>query len=429
MSMVAAPRGQNDLAAWLAWQEQAHPKSWDLGLTRISAVWQALGAPRLADYILSIAGTNGKGSCVAWAEAICQAAGVSTASFTSPHLLDYRERIRFDGQMVDAAQLCTAFDAIDVARGEISLSYFEWSALAAFYLMAQKRPQVAILEVGLGGRLDAVNLIDADAVVLTRIGLDHQQWLGETVAEIAAEKAGIMRQGQKIFFADHNAPAALFDAAQALHTPVMQYGRDFSVQAAPDSLSLHLPQAVFADLPLPALLQGAHQYGHFAAVAAALADCLPLNRAVLSQALRQAYNPARLMLKDGRPRYVIDVAHNQDSAEVLAAFLRRIRRPQERFHIVCGMLADKDHAAIVAHLAEVGDAWYFASLQGTRGSDAAEIAAQVAPLLIGKTVAAYEDVQGALVAAVRQAAENDAIVIMGSFVTVTEVLTQWNSNE
>lgn len=429
MSLPPTPRGKGNLQEWLNWQEAAHPKSWDLGLERIGKVWQALGAPRIAKHILSIAGTNGKGSCVAWAEAICQAAGVAVGSFSSPHLLDYRERIRFDGAMVDVAELCDAFDAIDVARGEVSLTYFEWSALAAFYLMAQRKLDIAVLEVGLGGRLDAVNLLDADATIFTRIGLDHQQWLGETVAEIAVEKAGIMRQGQKMVSADAHPPAALLAAASALSSKVLVYQQDFSAQVVDGQLHLSLALQQFSALPLPTYLQGAHQYGHLAAVANVLGDWLPLSQAVLTQALATAHNPARLMLKEGNPRYVVDVAHNQDSAEILARFLRDIRRPNERLHIVCGMLADKDHAAIVSELCDVGDAWYFASLSGARGSCAAEIMDKVAPLLQGKKLAAFADVLAALSAAQQAAAAEDMIVVMGSFVTVNEVIVNWDKHE
>jgi len=184
---------KRSLHEWLAWQETAHDKAWDLGLHRIGAVWQAMGAPRLARHIITVAGTNGKGSCVCWTEGLCQAHGVSVASFSSPHLSDYRERIRFDGDWVAEDALVAAFEAVDAARGDISLSYFEWSALAAFHLIARRQPQVAVLEVGLGGRLDATNLIDADAAIITRIGLDHQDWLGDTIDSIAREKAGILR--------------------------------------------------------------------------------------------------------------------------------------------------------------------------------------------------------------------------------------------
>ena len=211
------------LSEWLDWQETAHDKAWDLGLKRVSTVWQALGAPRLATHIITVAGTNGKGSCVCWIEAICRAHGVSVASFTSPHLHDYRERIRFDGEWVTADALVAAFETIDAARGDISLSYFEWSALAAFWLTAQRQPTVAVLEVGLGGRLDATNIIDADAAIITRIGLDHQDWLGHDIPAIAAEKAGILRPGQRVYLPDAHPPAVLCERAAALGASAYRY--------------------------------------------------------------------------------------------------------------------------------------------------------------------------------------------------------------
>ncbi len=427
--MSATPRGKGDLGAWLAWQEGTHPKAWDPGLLRIGRVWRALGAPRIAEHILTVAGTNGKGSCVAWAEAICRAHGVDTASFTSPHLLDYRERIRFDGEMIAADVLCAAFDTIDAARGETSLTFFEWSALAAFVVMAKRRPRVAILEVGLGGRLDAVNLLAADAVIFTAIGMDHQDWLGGTLTEIAGEKAGVLRKGQRVAFADACPPATVIDRATTLHAELLRYGAELEASREGERLLLTLPQGSY-DLPLPAHIPGAHQYGHFAAVAAILGNWFTLDPQALSVALEEAKHPGRLMLQDGAPRYLIDVAHNADSAAVLADYLAQIHRPGERFFIVCGMLRDKDHHAIFSRLEPLAAAWFFGSLFGARGTAGETLAehGREAGIAANKLVS-YPHILPALSAAQSAAGAGDTIVVMGSFVTVSQVLTHWSAHE
>lgn len=427
--MKPTPRGKQDLAAWLSWQETAHPKTWDFGLERISEVWRAMGSPKIAEHVLTVAGTNGKGSCVAWGEAICLAHGVSVASFTSPHILDYRERIRFNDEMISAADLCAAFDAVDIARGDVSLTFFEWAALGAFYAMAQKSPEVALLEVGLGGRLDAVNIIDADAACFTEIGLDHTQWLGDTVEKIAGEKAGIMRDGQLVAFADANPPQTLRQRAAEHHTQHWQFGKEISAQVTDGKLALTLPEGRFR-VPLPAKLPGKHQFGHFAAVATLLGNWFPLHEVALSEAALHAHNTARLMLKDGKPRYVIDVSHNPDSAKVLAEYLRKIRRDDEKMLIVCGMLKDKDQRSVFSILRGLGDAWYLGSLYGERGTpvDLLKKHALEAGIASDKLVSCAHIVE-ALQAAEAAARANDTIVVMGSFVTVTEVLQFWSSNE
>ncbi|SUO97606.1 bifunctional folylpolyglutamate synthase/dihydrofolate synthase [Suttonella ornithocola] len=426
---VSTPRGKGSLAQWLAWQEAAHPKSWDLGLTRIGQVWQALGAPKIAEHIVSVAGTNGKGSCVCWTEAMCLAHGISVASFSSPHLLDYRERIRFRGKQVTEAELCAAFDAIDEARGAVSLSYFEWSALAAFYLMAKCPPQVAVLEVGLGGRLDAVNLQTADATIFTRIGLDHQDWLGNTIEEIAQEKAGIMRDNQRVVFADKHPPATLLSAAQHHQAKVWHFGKDLTVALHQTTFELHLPQASF-ELPQPTQMRGEHQYGHLATVAAVLAQWFPLTTSAMTQVMKEAKNPARLMIKEGQPRYIVDVAHNNDSAEILANFLVSVQRENEHFHMVCGMLKDKDHQAVFRHLANFPNSWYLCSLDGERGTASEVLRVQALQAGIPEqTIRCFNSVCEAESAARKTAKPNESIVIMGSFVTVGEILKQWSSNE
>lgn len=424
--MTAAPRGSKNLAAWLKWQENAHDKAWDLGLARIGAVWQALGAPRIAGHIVTVAGTNGKGSSVAFTEALCIAHGISVASLTSPHLLDYRERIRFDGEKVAADALCAAFDAIDVARGGISLTYFEWNALAAFYLMAQAQPQVAVLEVGLGGRLDAVNLMDADACIFTRIGLDHIDWLGDTVDKIALEKAGILRTGQYVAFADRHMPAALHERAAQLGINPDVYGQTLNVTEEGGQLCINVPN-FRGTVDKPPHMPGAHQHGHLGAALAVLGQWFALREEAVNRAMHSVGVTGRLMpVRRADGDWLIDVAHNADSAEVLAIHLRTLRARHARIIVLCGMLRDKDQQAVFRALDDVADIWVLAGLPGERGTavEALAGAARAAGVAQAKLVSCA-DVPAALESMMQMKKDNDLLVVMGSFVTVSQVLEHW----
>ena len=413
---------KRSLDEWLAWQESAHDKAWDLGLERIGNVWRAMGAPRLAHHIITVAGTNGKGSCVCWTESLCRAHGASVASFSSPHLRDYRERIRFDGAWVDADELVAAFEAIDAARGDISLSYFEWSALAAFYLIARRQPQVAVLEVGLGGRLDATNLIDADAAIITRIGLDHQDWLGDNIDSIAREKAGIIRAKQRVFLADRTPPAVLAATAASLGAELYRFGAELHAEEAAGGIAVRVP-GFAATLPKPPLMPGAHQYGHLTACLAALAPWLQLDAARVAKAILHTQNPARLMQLPGEPRWLIDVAHNADSAEVLAAWLHNMPRDGGRFIALCGMLRDKDHHAIYRHLAPEIDLWVLGGLDGARGTDVETLAAHAREAgIAAEKLLSCGDIYAAYQHVCTLAQPEDTVVVFGSFVTVAAVL-------
>ena len=417
-----------NLAAWLAAQEQNHPKDWDLGLERITAVWQNLGAPALADYIISIAGTNGKGSCVSWAEAIAAAAGIDIASFSSPHLLDYPERIRFGGQNVAEEDLCRAFARIDAAREGVSLSFFEWSALAAFVLMAEHKPQLAVLEVGLGGRLDAVNIQNADATIFSRIGLDHQQWLGESVGEIAMEKAGIMRQGQRITIAYPDPPANFLQHAESLSERVWLQGRDFSFTANDGQVELKLPNLGTVLIDPPRYMHGEHQLGHLAAVAATIGEAFPLGAEQINIASKTAHNFARLTWLE--EFVLIDVAHNQDSAAVLNKFLqedeklRKIRSRGGKIVAICAMLKDKDQEAFFAQFSPASlDFWILTATTGKRGLSSEELALKFkqSPLAESKFCTA-PDIDAAIACGREILQEGDVLLVTGSFLTVEAFL-------
>lgn len=384
---------------WLRWQEDNHPQSIDLGLERVGEVWQRLGAPRLAQHTIIVAGTNGKGSCVRWAEEICRAHGVSVASFTSPHLLNYRERIRFNNEMVGEEALIVAFNLIDQLRGQISLTYFEWSALAGLHLIAKRYPEVAVIEVGLGGRLDATNLIDADMAILTRIGLDHQPWLGNTIEAIAREKAGVLREGQRVFFADGNPPRVLLERAEALHCEI--YRRD------PNDISY---------FPPPRFMHGQHQYGHLGAVCGALGFCFDLNSEALHQAIKVTKNEGRLMREVCHGQnFLFDVAHNEDSAAVLAEYLSTV--PERHITAVCGILNDKDQQAIFRQLKPWVRRWLLVPLDSPRSTPPAQLRENALQAGIPSSAIQVRDsIAKALVE------RDELLLVTGSFVTVSAAL-------
>lgn len=415
--------GRRDLSAWLSWQEANHPKAWDLGLERIGRVWQALGGGRIAEHVVIVAGTNGKGSCVRWCEALAVAHGVSVLTFTSPHLYDYRERIRFDGEYVDADALVAAFTAIDAARGETTLTYFEWAALAAFYLCRARMPQLAVLEVGLGGRLDATNLIDADAAIITRIGLDHMDWLGTDVAQIAQEKAGVMRHGQTVALADAHPPLAIVQQADALGVRLWQQGAALCTQRDATALLVDVPNFT-ATLPLPHLMPGVHQDGQLAACIAVLAQWFTLHVDLVADVVRETAHRGRLMWYPQpahRADLLLDVAHNQDSAEILRDFLLPLRARYRRIWCVCGMLRDKAHEAVFMMLRDVVDEWVLCSLGGARGYPAARLAEAAHGVgIVTRHLHLAEDCAAGL--AMVQAQAGELVVVMGSFVTVADVL-------
>lgn len=420
------------LAAWLHWQEQSHPKSWDLGLARIGQVWDTMNCGAIADHVVIVAGTNGKGSCVRWCEALAVAHGISVATFTSPHLHDYRERIRFDGEYVNEKELIQAFETINRARGEITLTYFEWAALAAFYLMAHRKPQLAVLEVGLGGRLDATNLIDADAAIMTRIGLDHQDWLGQDIETIAREKAGVMRAGQTVALADAHPPQSVIEHARELGVVLWHQGDELQTTEEDEALRFSVP-GYSGVLPLPVYMPGNHQYGHLAACIAVLGQWFSLSLSRIEQVVLETRHYGRLMWQKHpthQADWLLDVAHNQDSAEVLRDFIMQHRSCYHRVWCLCGMLRDKDHDAVFTLLGEVVDQWVLCTLEGSRGFPATNLgkAAQDTGIDVTRIVVEPSVADG-LAAVCARAQMEDLVVVMGSFVTVAEVLERLKEDE
>jgi len=417
------------LDEWLAYQAQVHPRAIDLGLGRLTEVLARLRWRRPPVPVVTVAGTNGKGSVVADCAAILAAAGLHVGTFTSPHLRDYRERIRIGHRNVEEAELIAAFERIERARGETGLTFFEYNTLAALLILEASRLDAWILEVGMGGRLDAVNVIDPDVSVVVSIGFDHMEFLGRSLDEIGREKAGIFRAGRTAVLGTRDPPAVLEATATALGAPVKRLGREFDYTRSADSWHYRGPRWDLPGLPAPAL-RGDQQYENAATAIAALED-LALSSALPPAAVAQGLTAVRLLGRfqviagAQQPTWILDVAHNPDAARVLAANLRSLPVRGRSFG-VCGILADKDITGIIAELAGCIDAWFFVSTDGERGSTGEALAARLGARHEGGRgevqASAYDGIPAACEAALAAAHPEDRIVVFGSFHTVGPAL-------
>ena len=415
------------LADWLAHQERVHPQSIDLGLERLERVLTRLDWRQPSVPVITVAGTNGKGSVAACATAILQAAGCRVGTFTSPHLRDYRERIRIDNEKVDEAALLQAFERIEAARqggdGVISLTFFEYNALAAFLVFESAGLDAWVLEVGMGGRLDAVNVVDPTVAVVVSIGLDHQEFLGATAEAIAREKAGIFRAAVPAVLGGRRMPAVLEEQARALGAPLKRLGGEFDFSRRGERWRYRGPRWDLDDLPAPALV-GDIQYANAATAIAALEELaarLEISSDAVARGLRAVHLEGRFQsVAAAGVEWILDVAHNPDAARVLAANLEA-RPVAGRTLAVCGILADKDAAGVAVELAPWIDEWWMATTFGARGADGAALAGRMAPHLRGPVHAAA-DIESGCAAALAAASAADRIVVFGSFHTVAPAL-------
>ena len=421
--MIAGLRFET-LQEWLGWQQTLHPTSIDLGLERVQKVAIALGMDRPAGVVLTIGGTNGKGSVVAYLDAILRKAGFSVGTFTSPHLVRYHERIRVDGRCVTDDDLVRAFARIDAARGDTSLTYFEWNALAAFSILQGAGVDVAVLEVGLGGRLDAVNAVDADVAAVVSVSLDHCNWLGDTLDAIGREKAGIFRRGRTAVFGDRQMPWSVAAAATSVGARLRRLGIDFDFVERPDGWDYVGTGSRRAELPLPSL-GGAAQLGNAATALAVLEGAEP-RLLVPDDAVRAGLGATRLsgrfQVVPGDPEWILDVAHNPDSAQILARSLA-MRATAGRTIAVCGILEDKDVTAIARAMSPVVDEWIAVGLGGPRARDAHDLAGGLEAAM-NRTVHRADDVVAGCLLARDLAIPGDRVVVFGSFHTVGPAL-EW----
>ena len=423
-------RSEYNLAQWLEWMENNHPTEIDLGLARVGEVYQRMQLDLSASHIISIAGTNGKGSTTALLESIYGAQGYTTLAYTSPHMLHYNERVRLNGGDVSDALLVEAFQAIDKAMGEgdlrITLSYFEIGTLAAFYLVAKEQPKVALLEVGLGGRLDAVNVVDADLAVITTLAVDHVDWLGDDIEQIGLEKAGIARAHKPLICGELNPPKSIAKFAKDNQIDLFQVNEAFSHTLDAQNqhwqftgVDQHGKQVVLSQLPVPELpLQNA---------VTALQVVSKMALACSEQSIITGLKNAKALGRQQRVDYqgvnvLLDVAHNPQSAEYLAKSLIA-KGLKGNVQLVLGVLADKDCAGLVEHLKPLVSHWHLVTLDVYRGQSAEDLALVLAEQgVVESNISCHQQMQDALVAGCKQLSEGQQVVVAGSFVTVTQAL-------
>jgi dihydrofolate synthase / folylpolyglutamate synthase len=418
------------LEEWLDYIEQQHPKSIELGLERMRAVAARMRLGKPAKQVVTVGGTNGKGSTVAFIEATARAAGMKVGAYTSPHLLRYNERVRIDGQDAGDDLLIVAFEAVEAGRGETALTYFEFGTLAALWLFQRSSLDLAVLEVGLGGRLDAVNLVDADVAVITTVDIDHVDWLGNDRESIGFEKAGIARAWKPLVLGEIDSPSSVLRHAYAIGANAIRLGSDFFHEAVDENHWRWRDAGFEIELPIPALAAAVQRANAATAIAALRALDIELPDAALAEGVASAMLPGRLQRFDvaGTP-VIVDVGHNPQAARELAAWLQA--EPVDGRNLaVFAALADKDVAGIVGALEDAVSQWFVAGLESVagRGQSADEFVARLADTAAagGST---HASVSAALGAALAEANAGDRILVFGSFHTVAEALAVLHSGQ
>lgn len=431
---MTIPNRQSSLTDWVDWLLQLHAQEIDLGLDRIRRVADAMQLTNPAPLVISVAGTNGKGSSVALLVAILKAAGHQVGAYTSPHIQFFNERIQVNGKPVSDDLIIEAFTAIEVARAETKLTYFEFSTLAALYIFKRAQLDVVVLEVGLGGRLDAVNIIDADAALITAIDIDHVDWLGSDRSVIATEKAGIMRRGKPAICSDVNPPASLMAYANDHSVPLSQFKVDFDLQVNDQAWSfkwLTQPDATqqigtLDDLPFPAL-QGSFQLNNAAGVIALLSKLSPLLRVdshAIRLGLQQVSHPGRMQsIELGSQSWLIDVAHNPQSALALASYLQQqqTKRSKLQYLSLFSVLSDKDALPMVLQIAPFVSSWVIADLQIPRATSVEELRALLNKAGVENSNIIVKKSMADAVDYAKVSSEED-VLVWGSFFTVSQVL-------
>ncbi|PPU12997.1 bifunctional tetrahydrofolate synthase/dihydrofolate synthase [Xanthomonas arboricola] len=421
----------DSLSDWLAYIEQQHPQNIAMGLERVREVAARLQIEAPARHVIVVGGTNGKGSTVAFIEAIAQAAGWKVGSYTSPHLLRYNERVRIDGNEAGDAQLVDAFAAVEAARGQTALTYFEYGTLAALWLLQRSGLDLAVLEIGLGGRLDAVNIVDSDVAVITTVDIDHTDWLGEDREAIGAEKAGIIRAWKPVVLGEIDPPSSVLRRAYQLGANAIRAGSDYFFEPIQAQHS-DAPQwrwrdvAVTLELPMPALQAPVQLANAAAAIAALQALPVDLPDAAWAQGIANARVAGRLQRSDvDGVQVLLDVGHNPQAAGALADALGAQAHTGST-HAIYAALADKDVLGVVEAVAAQVDHWALAGLDGARGQSAQALQARLQGSAAAQA-ACHGDVAGALRAVLAQASPGDRVLVFGSFHTVADALNALRS--
>lgn len=407
------------LADWLEWQETLHPEQIELGLDRINRVYNRLAQEKSEYIVITVAGTNGKGSCVAFLESILTCAGYRVGTYSSPHLVQYNERIRVNNVNIDDQSLCDAFERVDQARGDISITYFEFGTLAALDIFNHAGLDIVILETGMGGRLDAVNIIDADVALITSIGVDHTDWLGSDRETIALEKAGIMRTGKPAIYGDLDPTLSLVKYARENKVPLSLVARDFHYGWSDDDWSWCDFETKYEHMAKP-FMSGDHQLQNAAAVLAVLTklpSTIKVNREDIEKGLSMATLAGRYQIVRENPQWILDVAHNPHAANVLAESLSA-NPCQGKTHAVFGMLNDKDVKGVINKMKGVVDHWHACSLAVPRGIKAVDLANTIEL----DNVSQHDSVRDACLDLVPQLDKADRVIVFGSFYTVSDVM-------
>ncbi len=422
------------LADWLAWQESLHPRKIDLGLARVKRVFESLRPDYQQPLTITVGGTNGKGSCVALLESILRAQGYRVGAYTSPHILHYNERIRINGKPAADEAICNTFSRIDQCRLGTTLSFFEFGTLTALDLFAEAAVDVQLLEVGLGGRLDAVNIIDGDVALITSIDIDHKGWLGETRDAIGFEKAGIFRRGRPAVIGDTKPPQSLLDYGREIGTHLYRLGQDFSYEySGSERWTWQGSRLALKNLPLPGL-PGKQQLANASSVLEALmhlAQALPVDRSAIEEGLQKARLQGRYQLLPGRPQILLDVAHNPQAAGLLAEYLLQ-NFPGRKIFALFTVMIDKDIEGVVSSMRNIIDGWVLAPLENTRTMPETRLLEAFSKLDMPLPVAGCGNIEEAWEKLQKQAGPDDLLVVFGSFFLISAFLSgpgkAWNND-
>lgn len=411
METKSTPQATSPLAAWLSYLENLHGKTIDMGLARVSRVAATLDVLKPAPFVFTVAGTNGKGTTCRTLESVLLRAGFRVGVYSSPHLVRYTERVRVQGEELAESAHTRSFAAIEAARGETSLTYFEYGTLSALWLFKEAALDVVILEVGLGGRLDATNMVDADVAVVTSIALDHTDWLGPDRESIGREKAGVFRAGKPAVVGEPDMPHTIAEVASEKGAQLLRRDVDWHFAVTGDNWRFSDAQGELTGLPLPQVPQP----NAATALAALRASGLKVSETAIREGIANAILPGRFQTVSESPRLILDVAHNPHAAAYLVGRLNALPKTG-RVLAVVGMLHDKDIAGTLACLESEVDSWYCAPLEGPRGATAEQL---LTHLQSGRT---FENVEQAWRAAMADAAPEDTVLVCGSFHTVAHVM-------
>lgn len=416
------------LQGWLSWQESSHPLTIDLGLERVATVYKALNPTGVKPLTITVAGTNGKGSCVAYLEAIYRVQGYRVGAYTSPHILKYNERIKINGSPIKDDKICQAFERIEKVRDNISLSYFEFGTLAALDIFSQADLDIQLLEVGLGGRLDAVNIVEPDVAIISSIGIDHVAWLGETREAIGYEKAGIFRASVPAIVGDPLPPNSLLQVADDKDAHFYALGKDFGYTKQQNDWQWFSGERRIDHLPEPAL-KGEHQYRNASAVIMAivqLADRLPVNEQSIRLGLENVHLPGRFQLLDGAIPVLLDVGHNPEAVRTLAEYLTE-NFPNRRIHAIFSMMKDKDIAEVLRIMNPVVYDWFFAPLTNVRAATETLMREIFSQQAMSNVSFGYTGFLDAFTSAKKQASKGDLLLVFGSFFLVSDCLAEFHN--